>query len=378
MLLTATNVQVHSYIPIDIAFSILSKLSLKSFKRFQSVCKSWSLLFDDPNFMNMYRKSFLAKDSSYYDDKSLLLHLLGEDFHHHLFSLSAETFENGVKLKLLKPPFVRNHFEILGSVSINGVLCLRVKSIYNEGKIVILWNPTTEEYKQVPSSLSESISIGRNDGFVDYIIGYDRVKDDYKVIQIRYVSAWRIYREIYSLNSNSWKKLDVDISIYNNVNRHKIYIDGVCHWWNKDETQSYVVSFDFSREFVVKTFTPSHVDDKLAGLSSCMVSRKLMILNGSIAFISNYLKISTFHISILGEVGVKESWIKLFVVGRLPCLKYFVGAGKNDKMLFTRKDKELVWFDLNTGMIDKVGVKALSSRCSLLFHRESILPIRGI
>ncbi|KAI5432677.1 hypothetical protein KIW84_020110 [Lathyrus oleraceus] len=177
MLLTATNVQVHSYIPHDIAFSILSKLSLKSFKRFQSVCKSWSLLFDDPYFMNIYRKSFLAKDSSYYDDKSLLLHLLGEDFHHHLFSLSGEWF---VKLKLLKPPFYRNHFEILGSVSINGVLCLRVKSIYNEGKIVILWNPTTEEYKQVPSSLSESISIGRNDGFVDYIIGYDRVKDDYK------------------------------------------------------------------------------------------------------------------------------------------------------------------------------------------------------
>ena len=62
------------YIHDDIAFSILSKLPIKSFKRFECVCKSWSFLFDSPNFMKVYGKSFLAKDHSIYDDTSLLLH----------------------------------------------------------------------------------------------------------------------------------------------------------------------------------------------------------------------------------------------------------------------------------------------------------------
>ncbi|AES77791.1 hypothetical protein MTR_7g017270 [Medicago truncatula] len=36
------------------------------------------------------------------------------------------------------------------------------------------------------------------------------------------------------------------------------------------------------------------------------VWRDLLVLNGSIALISNYSNVDTFHISILGEFGVKE------------------------------------------------------------------------
>jgi hypothetical protein len=76
----------------------------------------------------------------------------------------------------------------------------------------------------------------------------------------------------------------------------------------------------------------------------------------------------------LGELGVKESWTKLFIIGPLPCLEYPVGAGKKGKILFRRKDHELVWFDLNTGMIDEIGITT-TERCSILYHKESILPI---
>jgi molecular chaperone HtpG len=62
-----------NHITDDIILSILSKLPLKSFKRFECVCKSWSLLFDDPYFITMYRNNFLLKDCSYYDDTCLLV-----------------------------------------------------------------------------------------------------------------------------------------------------------------------------------------------------------------------------------------------------------------------------------------------------------------
>jgi hypothetical protein len=64
------------------------------------------------------------------------------------------------------------------------------------------------------------------------------------------------------------------------------------------------------------------------------------MLNGSIASISWYLHTSTFHISVLGELGVKESWTKLFVVGPLPYIAYPIGDGKNGHIFFRKKKME--------------------------------------
>lgn len=48
-----TNEKVRNHIHDDIAFSILSKLPLKSLKRFEYVRKSWSQLLENPQFMSM-------------------------------------------------------------------------------------------------------------------------------------------------------------------------------------------------------------------------------------------------------------------------------------------------------------------------------------
>jgi hypothetical protein len=93
------------------------------------------------------------------------------------------------------------------------------------------------------------------------------------------------------------------------------------------------VSFDFRSESFTTTPIPSYIDD-----DSVMVSRDLVILNESIAFILNYQMKSTVHISILGELGVKESWTKLFVVGPSPCLNYPIVAAKKGKILFRSRD----------------------------------------
>jgi len=108
-----SNVQVSNHIPDDIVFYIISKLPDKSLKRFECVCKSWSLLSDNRDFMTMYRNYFLSKDHSFYDDTSLLLHqsqtigltitcypggMFPTKFKYDLYSLSGERFENKVKL----------------------------------------------------------------------------------------------------------------------------------------------------------------------------------------------------------------------------------------------------------------------------------------
>jgi molecular chaperone HtpG len=57
----SNNNNVH--IPDDIALHILSKLPFKSLKRFGRVHKSWSILFENPYFMNMLRNNFLYNNN---------------------------------------------------------------------------------------------------------------------------------------------------------------------------------------------------------------------------------------------------------------------------------------------------------------------------
>ena len=97
----------------------------------------------------------------------------------------------------------------------------------------------------------------------------------------------------------------------------------------------------------------------------------------SIAFIQGF-GIPTFDISILSEVGVKESWTKLFSIGSLSCIQRPIGARKNDDIFFTKEDGETVWINLCTQMIGDLGVGVKEQNFShTLIYKESFVPIGG-
>jgi molecular chaperone HtpG len=142
---------------------------------------------------------------------------------------------------------------ILGSISINGFVCLS-----GDERKAVLWNPTTNEFIVIPSSPVEALPYRKFEAFI-HGFGYDHVRDDYKVI--RYVefdslsfydvmfrglleqeATWKDVPmeplwEIYSLRNNSWKKLDVDVSMVMSPETReetvRFYTDGMCHWWDK-------------------------------------------------------------------------------------------------------------------------------------------------
>jgi hypothetical protein len=71
---TPTTGKVRKHIPLDIAFSILSKLPPKSLRRFQCVSKSWSMLFQNPYFKRIYGNHIIhRRNHSDYDDASIIL-----------------------------------------------------------------------------------------------------------------------------------------------------------------------------------------------------------------------------------------------------------------------------------------------------------------
>ncbi|CAI8595107.1 unnamed protein product [Vicia faba] len=378
-----TTEKVSSHVPNDLAISIISKLPLKSLVRFRCIRKSWSLLFENPHFMNMYRINFASNDNFSYDDDSCLtleLKLSCYGFRSTLFSCYGERFENKVKLDW--PPLFQEDnrcINILGSL-VDETLCLYTGILVPK---TVFWNLSTKEFKVLPPSHVESQPFHYKFVFSLMGFGYDRVRDDHKVI--RNATEWiqctiednepkESIWELYSLRNNFWRKLDVDIPLGSVMLGATMHTNGVCHWWDKDEDN--LVSFDFSSEVFFKTPLPIHVDDTFYCESK---DKQFMTLNGSIAFITTYASnygstTSTLHISILGEYGVKESWIKLFIVESLPSyVDRPIGAGNKGDLFFKTKCKELVRFDLNTHKMEKIPIKDILHTFQILLYKKIYL-----
>ncbi|XP_025702944.1 pentatricopeptide repeat-containing protein At1g06140, mitochondrial-like [Arachis hypogaea] len=92
------------------------------------------------------------------------------------------------------------------------------------------------------------------------------------------------------------------------------YLNGVCHWWGSEyatnglEEEQVLVSFNLSTE----TFQTTSIVWLQENDDSPI--RSLVVLNKSVTLIFSFTKNNRIEISILGEIGVKESWVKLFTL----------------------------------------------------------------
>lgn len=126
-----TNLKFGNHILDDIAFSILSKLPLKSFKSIWVHTQILdSLVWKSTFHKHVYQNSFIFNNHSYYDNTYFLLShslipLTSEPFHFTLYILFYDRFENMVKLAW-PPPFHKDEscIYILSLVSVNETLCL--------------------------------------------------------------------------------------------------------------------------------------------------------------------------------------------------------------------------------------------------------------
>ncbi|RYR06884.1 hypothetical protein Ahy_B05g074194 isoform A [Arachis hypogaea] len=288
-------------IPNDLALKILAKLPVKSLKRFNCVRKSWLNLLENPYFKSMYYENLKSKTAH---SSSLLLWRLfyqrdkNVRSENNVHLLSGERYENMVTLVL--PTLVESYGpgEVLECV--NGIICH-----YARGHEVIgLWNPKTDERKIIPPGITDD-EPGYDRHVSVHGFGYDNVNDDYKVIQCVYY----IYdpMELEEPALTIWQ-------IYT-------YLNGVCHWWGSEFAtngleEQVLVSFNLSTE-TFRTTSIVWLQENDDG-----PTRTLVVLNDSVTLISSFAQNNSIEISILGEVGVKESWVKLFTFRFGPFPKY--------------------------------------------------------
>ncbi|WVY99172.1 hypothetical protein V8G54_031323 [Vigna mungo] len=382
-----------NHLPDDLVPSILSKLPLKSLKRFGCVRRSWTLLFENSHFMNLIRNNFICNNYSYYDDACLLLNLTPVNqnlYNSSLFLSSGERFQNMEKLSWpsqTQEDYIGELF-ILGSSSINGIFCLH--SQYSRVP-AYLWNPPTSEFKVIPPSPFVYVPDYMHVLITYHGFGYDCVRDDYKVIRkLAYIDDtdddWlahdlftvRCVWEMYSLRSNSWTNLKFGggIPTSSDVN-NKFYFEGMCHWWGSEhDFIEHLVSFDLTNNVWIMTPPPLDIPmDAYDNFEMYLVNRELFLLNGSIALISNYTQTTTFYISILIEVGKKETWTKLFIFGPIPYIRVPIGIRNMGNILFQTDDGDLAWFDLSTHTLQKLGVNVHGCFSQLVVYKKSLIRI---
>lgn len=262
----------------------------------------------------MFRENLISKSHPFYDDACLILKQYLNFHGWNFYFLSGDKFENQVKLNL-PPPFNNPHIghaHILGS-AVNGTLC-----IYDNKRNAILWNPSIDEVKVIPSSFAKLPP--------------------------------KVMRDIILFLDSAMSMLG-------------IYLNEVCHWSEKTDDYVNLVSYDLENE----VFLP------LEGVLDGSVVN-LQVLNGYLAMILNHKKTMSFDILILGELGVKESWLKLFNVGPMPSIQLPNGAWKKGNIFFRKTDNELACLDLTTRVIEEIGVKVEHYFSQTVVYRKNLLP----
>ncbi|MED6213982.1 hypothetical protein PIB30_098696 [Stylosanthes scabra] len=388
------NFTINDNIPEHLILKILSKLPVKSLKRFQCVRKSWNTLLDDPSFIKMYYENLMPKSENF-DSCILLKQEIPDTKQHNIFLLSGKRYEDKTKLDLPPPIQDKNEgFQVLGS-SVNGTICLSPYGEIVSGNVVF-WNPTTDEFKDIP--LDPLMINGYDVTFSCIGFGYDTLRDDYILIRTGdYVSKGESVDEEQSYLPSNCDPCSIFEIYYPNGHCRRvispdgypefhpysetefgIYLNGICHWrWLLSDHPYGDESAYKPYTFFDTLFSLDVGNNKLITTLICEdgddddIYRQLVVLSDRyLATISMESKTKCIDISILGEVGVNESWVKLFTIGPLSSIENVMGIGIHGDILLRKNDDELVSFDLGTQEIQDIGIKALGRSQTIIYEKK--------
>lgn len=194
----------------------------------------------------------------------------------------------------------KNSVRVVGCC--NGIVCIAIN-----GKHFFLWNPSTRKYKQLPD-VDDKMKRGLF--ITKYGFGFDELNDDYKVVGILsgFCNAGRYETmvKIYSLRSDSWKRIDVfnDGLPFDDSGK---FVNGKLHWGRRFGLNSKwdIVSLDLGSEICALVEQPSYGESGF--------SPSLGVLEGCLCVLCDFPNTS-MDVWILKQYGARESWTKVVTV----------------------------------------------------------------
>ncbi|XP_026383246.1 F-box/kelch-repeat protein At3g06240-like [Papaver somniferum] len=159
-----------------ITMEILSRLPVKSILRFRSVCKTFVHLFSDLGQDEEFVKLHL---SNALNNNYLNIMLTGDNQIYSVDYFDASSCKiNAIEIDYPFKSHLIKEVHIWGSC--NGLLCLGIKHM--EDECICFWNPSTNEYKRIPTPPEYIMPYGQE----SYGFGYDCANDDYKLVSLMF------------------------------------------------------------------------------------------------------------------------------------------------------------------------------------------------
>ncbi|KNA03050.1 hypothetical protein SOVF_212870 [Spinacia oleracea] len=232
--------------PDEVMVDLFSRLPAKSIGRFRCVSKPWKSLLSQPHFTKTRLNRI--KNLQIDDEESLVI-LVSRDSGS-LYSAqmkNAHHLVNEITVSATELTVGDHYFD---PSSIQMASCDGLILVMDEQNKLLLINPTTREFKVLPSSPDALDPL-------NWGIGYDSVADDYKVVVISYyTSDYMMYVNVYSVKNNTWKRVENCPFDHPDVEEGKsvVSINGHIYWvadvgdlsiagFNLEEEEIYDVNF---------------------------------------------------------------------------------------------------------------------------------------
>ncbi|XP_048489749.1 F-box/kelch-repeat protein At3g23880-like [Beta vulgaris subsp. vulgaris] len=278
-------------LPQELIPEILKRLPIKSLLRFKSISKDWNSLIRDPTFTKSQLQHQLP--TPYFSQPNLVI---GPHTNLSSFIIDDKSTRNfkgkyvPVSPKFIETNFIEGtEFDILGSC--NGIiLCIYVR---NTCKNLYVWNPTINEYRNIPlpySSFSSSFSsrnLSRN--LLLSGLGYASAINDYKivfVVKVKSSSTTNICVHVYSLRHNKWSQFDIshvigpsEIHLYANSMAMEALLFNDALYWVEDSNNEWLLKFDMLNETFERVIDLKSFHNMEACRGSCLNDIKNMSNN---------------------------------------------------------------------------------------------------
>ncbi|XP_071703156.1 F-box protein CPR1-like [Rutidosis leptorrhynchoides] len=359
-------------LPEDVIIDILSRVPTRYILRFKSVSKSWYALFQNPNFISKhFQNQSTTSDPSFLFSPEKSTTLTPTSDHNVVLILSDSSYKSiKIPINMSKP------FDVYGSC--NGLICLGVLPV---GSIILLWNPATGVFKDLPIS---PVGRFRNDpSRVVLSFGFDDVVKDYKVLRILHYDFQFKQVEIYSLNTNSWREIKtrVDFIIYESPCR--VFLNGKFHWAavgvvDNDET-NLIVCFDLHGEAFKYIMLPKfEFNGRTRGyFGDCWLVVAIKESLSVIAWNESGSGVVMIEVWVMKEYGVISSWTKYTSFELQTKVARVLGCGIKGEFLLVKDNGQLVVYDPDTQRFNNLGKYRVDYFSKVLNHVGSLIPING-